>query len=52
MRFIIIPDSPEVWAAVAILLLAGIGVGVYQWLRPPAATRLLGDGRYQQAWPA
>src|SRR4051812_12643538 len=49
MRIIFFRDTPDFWAAVAIVLLLIIGIVVYQWLRPPAVKKLLADVRYQQA---
>src|SRR5262245_47964242 len=49
MRFIIFHDTPEFWAALGMVVLAIIGVAIYQWLRPPAVKKVAADGRYQQA---
>ena len=49
MQIIIIPESPIVWLIIAGLLVCGVGIGLYQWLRPPAWQKLLQDDRYRQA---
>ena len=46
---IIIPDSPFVWLFVAAVLALGVGIAVYQWIRPPTWKKLLQDDRYRQA---
>lgn len=49
MRFIIWRDTPEFWAALAIVLLIIVGACIYQWWRPPVWKKLLDDRRYQEA---
>src|SRR5262245_46351499 len=49
MRFIYIPQDPEVWIVVGVLLLGVICVAIYQWWRPPLKEKVLGDARYHQA---
>jgi hypothetical protein len=50
---IFIPDSTEVWLMLAAILAVGVGggvgIGVYQWLRPPLWKKLSQDERYCNA---
>ena len=49
MQFFIIPESPAVWLLIAAVLALGVGIAVYQRLRPPAWKKLLQDERYRKA---
>lgn len=48
MRVFYLPDTMELLAILGFLLVVGIGVAAYQWLRPPAAKKLFEDDRYRQ----
>lgn len=49
MRVIFIPESPEVWLVLGIVLLLLIAFCIYRQIRPPLLQRLLADQRYRQA---
>jgi hypothetical protein len=50
MRVIVIPESPEVYILIGVVLvLAVAGAALYQRFFPPAAQKLLADQRYRAA---
>jgi len=50
VRIIFLPDNPDlILIGVAVVVLAVVGVALYQWIRPPALPKLREDPRYQQA---